>query len=293
MYNDLVSIIITTYNYKNCVSDAIDCSLQQTHKNCEVLVIDDGSNDGTGAFLTEKYGKRIRYFYQKNKGLSAARNTGIKNAGGDYIQFLDADDILAVNKIEKQLNVLRGHSGLALSYCDYVICDLRDKNIVMEKVPYKIVADRPLYDLAARWETDLSLPPHSFLFSRDIFNKYGILFDESLANHEDWDCWMRIFALNPAICFVDEELALYRRHDEAMCSNERAMREGYLMAISKQQRIFSFDPEMVMILKEKRREVRYQYRDAGSMGRILNCLPWRVRELGRRIIPWRIRRLFA
>jgi len=106
MANKLVSIIIPSYNSRQWVCDAIDCSLQQTYPHCEVIVVDDGSTDGTAELLSTNYGDKIRYVYQENRGLSGSRNTGLRNARGDYIQFLDADDLIALDKLEIQVRGL-------------------------------------------------------------------------------------------------------------------------------------------------------------------------------------------
>ena len=97
--NPLVSIIIPAYNARRLIGESIDSVLNQTYSNCEILVIDDGSTDGTRAFLQHRYGDQIRYIYQKNQGRGAARNYGLRLARGKYIQFLDADDLILPDKI--------------------------------------------------------------------------------------------------------------------------------------------------------------------------------------------------
>src|SRR5215472_13795712 len=87
-----VSVIIPTYNRADKVRKGIDSALAQTLSELEVIVVDDGSEDGTGMILSEIYGKRIRYYFQSNQGVSAARNRGIQEARGEWIAFLDSDD---------------------------------------------------------------------------------------------------------------------------------------------------------------------------------------------------------
>ena len=86
-----VSVIIPTYNRSHCLGDAIDSVLAQTHKNLEIIVVDDGSTDGTKD-IVRSYGWPVKYIYQTNQGVSAARNRGIKEARSEWIAFLDSDD---------------------------------------------------------------------------------------------------------------------------------------------------------------------------------------------------------
>jgi glycosyltransferase involved in cell wall biosynthesis len=103
--NRLVSIIIPSHNSRKWVCDAIDSSLQQTYSHCEVIVVDARSTDNSKTLLQEKYSDKIRYVYQQNRGLAGARNTGIRHAKGEYLQFLDADDTITTDKIERQYSV--------------------------------------------------------------------------------------------------------------------------------------------------------------------------------------------
>jgi glycosyltransferase involved in cell wall biosynthesis len=100
-----VSVVIPTFNRAYCIAEAIDSVLNQTHRNCRALVIDDGSTDGTRALITQRYGNepRVVYEYQANQGVVAARNRGLAMAGGDFVAFLDSDDAWRPWKVELQL----------------------------------------------------------------------------------------------------------------------------------------------------------------------------------------------
>jgi len=113
-----VSVIIPTYNRLFQVCKSIESVLAQSYKNYEIIVIDDGSTDGTGEHLKEKYGSLIRYYYQKNKGPAAARNKGINQASHDLIAFLDSDDIWLPEKLERQL-ALMSDMSVVLSYTNW------------------------------------------------------------------------------------------------------------------------------------------------------------------------------
>src|SRR4030042_587586 len=108
-----VSVIITTYNRVHFVCEAIDSVLNQTFKDFEIIVVDDGSTDNTKEAL-KRYSKNIFYIYQSNKGRSQARNTGLKVAKGDYIAFLDDDDIWVPHKLEKQVAFMDSNPNIGL-----------------------------------------------------------------------------------------------------------------------------------------------------------------------------------
>jgi len=105
-----VSVIIPTYNRASCVIRAVDSALDQSHAASEVIVVDDGSTDDTEQRL-QPYRDRIRYVYQENQGVSAARNTGIQHAIGEWIAFLDSDDVWYPNKLKVQIDAVRNSPG--------------------------------------------------------------------------------------------------------------------------------------------------------------------------------------
>lgn len=255
----LISVIIPAYNCQEWICDAIDSVLNQTYPNHEIIVIDDGSSDGTKALLEECYGETIRYIYQENKGLAAARNRGLDEAKGSYIQFLDCDDIISPEKFEAQLNSIKDDEGLVLSISDYYSCDIDDidKERSDRYLSPAIVNDDPIIDLISRWETEFSIPVHCFLFDASFFKFYGIRFDETLPNHEDWDCWMRIFSMKPTIKYVDRKCAIYRISSRSMCYDFKAMKYGYLKAIQQQIHLLKHDKKMVDLLSKKRASIDY------------------------------------
>ncbi len=104
--NPKVSVVIPTYNRAASVQDGIKSVLAQTFSDLEVIVVDDGSSDGTGEILRDTFGDRIRYYFQPNHGVSSARNRGIAEARGEWIAFLDSDDVWEKQKLEWQFKAL-------------------------------------------------------------------------------------------------------------------------------------------------------------------------------------------
>src|ERR1019366_6906368 len=109
----MVSVVIPAYNYGRFVTEAAECALNQTYRPLEVIVVDDGSTDDTRQRLAP-YLDRIQYVYQENRGLSAARNTGIRHARGEWIAFLDADDFWHPQKTTVQLGAVAGDPAIGV-----------------------------------------------------------------------------------------------------------------------------------------------------------------------------------
>lgn len=266
--NPLISVIVPCYNQARFLPDAVHSLQSQTYPHWECLIVNDGSTDDTaavGAALAETDG-RVRLITQPNRGLAGARNRGLAEARGQFIQFLDADDAIRPPKFQRQLSDIVGAAGLVLSYCDFCMVPEEDLNAPMAATyaDCRFQTENRLIELAARWETQLSIPCHCFFFDARFFTEHRIRFDEALPNHEDWDCWMRIFALKPAVSYVDAKLAVYRFRAQSMCRDMGKMRRGYLAALAKQQTLFAQDREMAAVLRRKRREIKQVYRDYGA-----------------------------
>ena len=203
-----VSVVIPTYNRESFITKAIDSVEAQTYRNVEVVVIDDGSTDNTRSLLERRYGEKVRYFYQENKGIAAARNTGIRESSGDYIAFLDSDDYWVPEKLERQMELFRKHPeyGMVASQCASVLLDgsFRDKN-------------RPG---KSGWVfTDLFIKnfirTSSAVITRECLDRVG-LFDEELKECEEYDLWLRIAAKYP-VGFINESLAVYTDNPLGTC----------------------------------------------------------------------------
>lgn len=200
-----VSIIIPTYNYEKFISAAIDSVLLQSHDDIEILVVDDGSTDSTRQIVSN-YDSRIKYIYQDNKGPSSARNHGIELATGDFIGFLDADDVFLKNKLEHQLEYFSEHPSCGLTYSDYYCVD-KDLRI-MESYRSKGFKDRKkaLEGLVEKNYINTS----TVLMKRKVIEKVGV-FNEEYKYLEDLDYWLRI-GLEHDFGYVNKFLVKTRSH---------------------------------------------------------------------------------
>jgi glycosyltransferase involved in cell wall biosynthesis len=225
--NQLVSIIVPCYNQGNFLAEALESLLAQTYPYWECQIIDDGSTDNTKTVTQEYVEKdsRIKYNYQDNRGLSAARNQGLKIATGEYIQFLDADDLISPQKFETQLAAFKLNPDADIVYSEYLCFDHQDrkKTWTYSRVQLK---NNVLLDFIDGWENGLSIPIHCFLYKKNCFERWG-LFDESLIyGKEDWDLHLKFALNNAGFNFTSGVMAFYRQGTNSMTKNDKKMEYG-------------------------------------------------------------------
>jgi glycosyltransferase involved in cell wall biosynthesis len=229
MTEPLVTTIIPSYNSEKYVVAAIESVLQQSYTPIEIIVVDDGSTDQTKQRIDALIkSQTIRYIYQSNQGLSAARNTGLRIAKGKYVQFLDADDLLEPHKIEKQVTQLESANQPAISGCDFRCFDDHNPSTFYDGDFFK--GQFPLSDPPRLF--DFYTVIHRWLFPASIFNEVG-LFDPTLPATEDWLMLWKIAANGIQFLYLDEPLVRYRKHERGMTSDFERITKGRLMAINR------------------------------------------------------------
>lgn len=220
-----VSIIIPAYNQAGYLGAAIQSALGQSYGDVEVIVVDDGSTDNTRAVVEQMADPRLRYVYQENRGLSAARNTGIRQARGAYLSYLDSDDLFLPEKLALLLAVMaeRPEVGLAAGQA---------RPIDEAGGQAGALFDRPL----PADERDLLLhnPLHvgSVLVRRSWQERAGF-FDESLRSYEDWDMWLRLARLGCPMAWVAQPVSLYRFHAAQMTRDGSQMTTATFAVLDK------------------------------------------------------------
>lgn len=197
----MISVIITSYNYGHFLQQAIDSVIDQTYADFELIIINDGSVDDTEAVVLSNSDQRIRYYYQENLGQPKAKNKGIEFATGEFLAFLDADDVWLPDKLEKQINLF--------SNLDVGVVYSRRKWIT--SVGSFVSGNERL--LHRGWILDYIFVDNFVCFSssvirRSFLDKVGF-FDENIPMGIDYDLWIRL----ASVCkfdFVDEPLVQYR-----------------------------------------------------------------------------------
>ena len=221
-----VSVIIPAYNQGNFLEYAIQSVLSQTYSNYEIIVVDDGSTDDTST-IAKLYGDKIHYYFQENKGLAGARNTGIRNARGIYIALLDCDDQWLPDFLLKMVSLAEQNPDASVFYCNVNYMDAEGHTL--PQIPdVKLVSPDKMYETLVR---------ANFIFANTIFMLRSAvltagLFDESFRACEDWDLWLR---LSPTHQFVgiNDCLVRYRLHGSSLSADPSKMQQAVKSVIEK------------------------------------------------------------
>jgi len=196
-----VSVIITTYNRASFLEEAIQSVLAQDFRDFELIVVDDGSTDGTRQIL-ERYADSLTPLYQENCGVSAARNSGIQHSHGAYVAFLDSDDLWLSKKLSTQITFFNTHPQALICQTEEIWVR-KGMRVNPRKVHKKYSGEI--------FEHCLSLcrvSPSAVLVKRILFDEVG-LFDEGLPVCEDYDLWLRVACRHP-IYLLEQPLIIKR-----------------------------------------------------------------------------------
>ena len=208
----LVSVIITTYNRRSYLKAAVGSVLAQDYQDKEVIVVDDGSSDGSAEELT---GLPVHYVWKENGGISSARNLGISRASGDFVAFLDVDDLWKKHKLSTQMRLMREQASL-LSYTDEVwIRNGKRLNQGDKHRKYSGLIYQRCLPLCI-------ISPSSAVIARQIFDAVG-LFDESLPVCEDYDMWLRITCRYPVLFVAKPLIIKHGGHADQLSRRFEAM----------------------------------------------------------------------
>ena len=220
-----VSVIIPSHNRAHCLSRCLASVLAQTRAADEIIVINDGSSDGTEALIAREY-PETRLISQEHKGVSAARNAGIRESRGNWLAFLDSDDTWFPNKLERQLQEVESAPGKNLVHTN----ELWVRNGVR-------INQKRKHRKYGGWIFRHCLPvciisPSSVMIHRRVFDQVGP-FDETMPVCEDYDLWLRICARMP-VAFIDEPLITkYGGHADQLSGRYRGMDRYRIAAIDR------------------------------------------------------------
>lgn len=226
MNNPLVSILIPVYNTEKYVADAIESALNQTYKNIEIIIVDDGSTDKSWEIIEsyrKKYPNIIKTYQQENKGAGAARNKAALNANGIYLQFLDSDDLLLPIAIEKKLDFKIKFDDYTVIFSNIASFNEQDKNKIFYNEPYhsNILS---FNDAIFKY---LVLTPTIFI-SKKLFIKMG-MFNENLPRAQEHEFNLRLLSKGIKYHFLPEYCALIRQHNSIFrISNQNLLKTKYL-----------------------------------------------------------------
>lgn len=231
MKSPIVTIIVPCYNYAQFIGQTLDSLIAQSFQDWECIIVDDGSKDNSRevvAVYTEK-DKRFKYIYQENKGLPGARNTGIKNAKGTYVQFLDSDDLLEKDKLGAQVKCFEENPELDLVYTDLMYFmdghpDQLQYSMDWLNAPWTLTKSGPGKDLLKYFIISTPILVPMPLLKIDAVNSING-FVEHLRSCEDWDFWIRCAYHDFKFKYLKQKntRSLVRIHPSSMTKNRTTM----------------------------------------------------------------------
>jgi glycosyltransferase involved in cell wall biosynthesis len=237
-----VSVIVPTYNQALYITEALQSVLDQTFPDFELIVVDDGSTDETPEILAGYHDPRIRVVRQPNAGLSAARNTGLRESSAPLITLLDSDDYFFPDKLAVLSAYLDNHPEIGLVSGGTQIVDQKGRPLrQVIKTPRNV----DLFGLLS----GNPFTPSAVMFRREWCERVGA-FDETLRACEDWDLWLRMAYKGCAFAWVEWLVAAYRYHQGQMTRESERMRKAMLLMLDK---FFSQPdlPEDIKVYKNK------------------------------------------
>lgn len=243
-----VDIIVPVYNRIQYLSEALESIYSQSYKNFQIIVVDDGSTDDVEN-MVKKYKGSIKYIYQKNQGVAAARNAGLKEADGEYLAFLDSDDVWMDNYLKEQVKFLEDNPSIDVVCRPLYIFEDATKEYI------KIIGSQiPVDSSIQKRILEGGIPPSGVLAKRKCFN--NIFFDRSLKGDEDIELWFRL-SQNNTIQYINFPLGRYRRHGNNWTSSPERVLFGHLKVCKKIYQ-FNLSEELKNLLLDRISRTRYQ-----------------------------------
>ena len=261
-----VSVIIPAYNGDRFLGKAIDSVLQQTYQDYEIIVVDDGSTDNT-AQIAQQFGDAVRYFSQSNQGVAASRNLGLAAALGDYIAFLDQDDIFLPHKLSSQVALLEQDTDLGIVNSGWQICQGNEIDGSLREIESAVQPWQQIPELSAAnlivWKPVFL---GAMLFRRNWLERIGG-FDTTLEQTPDVDLVMRLAKIGCPAAWVEQITVKYRQHEK------NASKNALLQAQELNQITASFFTQSSLTPEVKTLEAKSRYQS-------LIWSAWRLHETG-------------
>ena len=208
VFEPKISIVIPVYNGANYLREAVDSALRQTYENVEIIVVNDGSNDGNETEkIAKSYGNRIRYFYKENGGVASALNYGIRNMTGEYFSWLSHDDVYYPFKLERQVKLVsRLTNKDVILYSDFELIDSAGNRLS------KVAIDSRITKTPLRAILSTSIHGCTTFAPKEVFDSVG-LFNEDLKTTQDNEMWLRMYMKGYSFIHLPEILIRSRVHE--------------------------------------------------------------------------------
>lgn len=220
-----VSVVIPAYNAEKYIAETLQSVFDQTYGNYEVIVVDDGSQDGTLRLL-QRYAPKIRVFSKPNGGPASARNIAIQNSDGELIAFLDSDDLWFKDKLEAQVQFLRENSAVGLTYSEALMVGQDGGEFVERRIGF---TESPSFCKLLYGDF---IPNSTVMIRRSCVEKVGLLDErKELIAAEDYEYWLRIARFFP-IAGISRPTAYYRVRDNSLMGEGKDIEKGLTLALA-------------------------------------------------------------
>lgn len=277
----LVSILIPAYNAERWIGSAIRSALDQTWKNVEVVVVDDGSTDGTLAAANQYKRDNVLVIGQENRGAAAARNRALAASSGAVIQYLDADDLLAPDKIERQMMVLG--DGVLCSGEWAPFFQFPDRARFVQNA---LCQDLPPVDwLVTAWTKELMMQPGAWLMERDLALRAGP-WDERLSLDDDGEYFTRVILASRKVRFCSGARTYYRignANSLSWAKSAKAIRSSYLAATLSTERLLEAERSPRTMKASAEKLMSFVYNAHPQETKLIEQAEHRIREFGMRV----------
>lgn len=247
---NLVSIIIPVFNQEKYLAETLNSVVNQTYSNWECVLVNDGSKDDSVAVINKYVSRDNRFHFidSENKGVSNARNSALKQVKGDYILFLDGDDLIHPEKIQLAISNFEKNSDLSIVFNN---TNYFQDTIENTLYPMKIDANLLNFnDLLLYWNEKIIIPIHSAIIKKSLFE--GIEFNTNLTAQEDWLVWLRLFQKNPKVVVLDTVLSYYRKHNTSR-TQSFSLKDDHFKALEIFEKYIDAESYKLLLLHQVKR----------------------------------------
>lgn len=270
---NLVSIIIPVYNQEKYLKKTLQSVINQTYSNWECILINDGSVDNSVAIINEYVAQdnRFHFINSENKGVSNARNLALQQAKGNYILFLDGDDLIHPEKITQAISNFQNNTDLSI-----VFNTTNYFQDVLENKLYDIKIDPQLLnfnDLLLYWGEKIIIPIHSAIIKKTLFE--GIEFNTDLTAQEDWLVWLRLFQKDPKVMVLDKALSHYRKHNSSRTQTV-SLKEDHFKALELFEKYIGSENHKKLLIHQIERYYLKSYDNAFKLDAIRKSKTYRA-----------------
>lgn len=253
---NVISIIIPVYNQEKYLAETLNSVLNQSYSNWECILVNDGSADNSVSVINQYLAKdnRFSFINSENKGVSHARNLALKQVKGDYILFLDGDDIIHPEKLQMAISNFEQNTDLSI-----VFNTTNYFQDTIENVLFDIQLETELVNfngILLYWGEKITIPIHSAIIQKTLFD--GIEFNTNLTAQEDWLVWLRLFQKKPKVFILDEVLSYYRKHNTSRTQTV-SLKEDHFKALQIFENYIDLEDYKLLLLHQVKRYYNKSY----------------------------------